>query len=97
MKVVTIPAEIVARLVAVVGKLVWATGEVTFRVGYAVGSLPVKGTAAATRALGPKAVLLFVAGVLVGVFVTRKLVNGPGGPALPSIVPDPPDEVAVDV
>jgi hypothetical protein len=98
MKVLLLPFRVIARMLVVSTKLVLATGEVAFRAGYAVGSVPVKGGAAAGRALGPKAVVLFVVGLVLGVVIGRELTarfastTGELGP-----VPDLPDEVAVDV
>ena len=104
MKVLMLPFQIVARLTAVSAKLVVATGEVAFRAGYLVGSVPAKGTAAAGRALGPKAVVLFVLGLVLGVVighrVTTRLGSSPAGAGAQSGPFDPsdlPDEVAVDV
>ncbi len=104
MSVLTFPFRIIARLTAVSAKLILATGEVAFRVGYVAGSVPVKGTAAASRALGPKAVALFVLGLVLGVVIGHRITTrfGPSpagsgdlpGPFDPS---DLPDEVAVDV
>jgi hypothetical protein len=93
------PFHLLARTLVVSTKLVFATGEVAFRAGYAAGSLPVKGSAAAGRALGPKAVLALVVGLVLGALIGRELAIRLSGapPAEPPSVPDLPDEVAVDV
>ena len=98
MKLLTLPFQIVARLLAVTGKLIVATGEVGYRAGYVAGSVPVKGGAAVSRALGPKAMIMLVLGIVLGGVIGWRLVSMLAAPpaVLPS-VPDLPDEVAVDV
>jgi len=85
MKVITLPVRLVVRLVVLPIKLVLATAGLTFRAGFKVGTLPLRGGAAATRALGFKAVVLFVLGAVGGVAAARRfgLVGGAGsaGPA----------------
>lgn len=78
MKLLTFPIRLLLRLVLLPIKLVLATAGLTFRAGFKAGTLPVKGSALAVRKLGFKAVLLFAAGVAVGVLIGRRL----GEPAL---------------
>jgi hypothetical protein len=72
MKVITLPVRLVVRLVVLPIKLVLATTGLTFKAGLKVGALPFKGGIAATRALGFKAVVLFVLGAVGGVAAARK-------------------------
>jgi hypothetical protein len=73
MKVLTFPIRLLLRLVILPVKLVLATAGLTFRAGFKVGTLPVKGSAVAVRRLGFKAVLLFIGGIALGVVVGRRL------------------------
>ncbi len=73
MKFLTFPIKVLIRLVILPIKLVLATAGLTFRAGFKAGTLPVKGGVVAGRALGLKALVLFGAGVALGVFVGRKL------------------------
>lgn len=73
MKLLTFPIKLLLRLVILPIKLLLATAGLTFRAGFKAGTLPVKGSVAAGRALGLKAVLLFAGGVALGVVVGRKL------------------------
>jgi hypothetical protein len=73
MKLLTFPIKLLIRLVILPIKLVLATAGLTFRAGFKAGTLPVKGSVVAGRALGLKALVLFAAGVALGVFVGRKL------------------------
>lgn len=73
MKLLTFPIKVLLRLVILPIKLVLATAGLTFRAGFKAGTLPVKGSVVAGRALGLKAVVLFAAGVALGVVVGRKL------------------------
>ena len=78
MKLLTFPIRLLLRLVLLPIKLVLATAGLTFRAGFKAGTLPMKGSAVAVRKLGFKAVLLFAAGVAVGVAIGRRL----GEPAI---------------
>jgi hypothetical protein len=71
-KLLTFPIRLLFRLVVLPIKLVLATLGLTLRTGFKVGTLPVKGGAVATRALGFKAILLFVLGVAGGVALTKR-------------------------
>jgi hypothetical protein len=73
MKLLTIPVKLLFRLVLLPIKVVLATAGLTFRAGFKAGTLPVKGSAVAVRSLGLKAVVLFAAGVALGVFIGRRL------------------------
>lgn len=73
MKLLTFPIKLLIRLVILPIKLLLATAGLTFRAGFKAGTLPVKGGVVAGRALGLKALVLFAAGVALGVFVGRKL------------------------
>jgi len=73
MKLLTFPVKLLFRLVLLPVKLVLATAGLTFRAGFKAGTLPVKGSAVAVRSLGLKAVVLFAAGIALGVFVGRRL------------------------
>jgi hypothetical protein len=73
MKLLTFPIKLLIRLVILPIKLVLATAGLTFRAGFKAGTLPVKGGVVAGRALGLKALVLFAAGVALGVVVGRKL------------------------
>lgn len=73
MKLLTFPIKLLLRLVILPIKLLLATAGLTFRAGFKAGTLPVKGGVVAGRALGLKALVLFAAGVALGVFVGRKL------------------------
>jgi hypothetical protein len=73
MKLLTFPVRLLLRLVLLPLKLLLATAGLTFRTGFKAGTLPVKGGFVAGRALGLKALVLFAAGVALGVFVGRKL------------------------
>ena len=73
MKLLTFPIKLLVRLLILPIKLVLATAGLTFRAGFKAGTLPVKGGVVAGRALGLKALVLFAAGVALGVVVGRKL------------------------
>ncbi len=77
MKLLTFPIRVLTRLlvrlVVLPIKLVLATAGLTFRAGFKVGTLPVKGGVVAGRRLGLKALLLFAAGIALGVVVGRRL------------------------
>lgn len=73
MKLLTFPIRLLFRLVLLPLKLVLAAAGITFRTGFKVGTLPVKGGYVAGRALGLKALVLFAAGVALGVVVGRRL------------------------
>ena len=73
MKLLTFPVKLLVRLMVLPIKVVLATAGLTFRAGFKAGTLPVKGSAVAVRTLGLKAVLLFAAGVVLGVYVGRRL------------------------
>ncbi len=73
MKLISFPVKLLIRLVVLPVKVVLATAGLTFRAGFKAGTLPVKGSAVAVRSLGLKAVVLFVAGVALGVYVGRRL------------------------
>jgi hypothetical protein len=72
MKVLTFPIRLLFRLLLLPLKLLLVTAGLTFRTGFKAGTLPVKGSFAAGPALGLKALVLFAAGVALGVFVGRK-------------------------
>jgi hypothetical protein len=71
-KLLTFPIRLLFRLVLLPVKLVLATLGLTFRTGFKVGTLPVKGGFFATRRLGFKAVLLFVLGLASGVALAKR-------------------------
>jgi hypothetical protein len=73
MRLISFPVKLLVRLVLLPVKVVLATAGLTFRAGFKAGTLPVKGSAVAVRSLGLKAVVLFVAGVALGVYVGRRL------------------------
>lgn len=73
MKLLTFPVKLLIRLAVLPIKLVLATAGLTFRAGFKAGTLPVKGSAVAVRSLGLKAVVLFAAGIALGVFIGRRL------------------------
>jgi len=73
MRLISVPLKLLIRLVLLPLKVVLATAGLTFRAGFKAGTLPVKGTALAVRSFGVKAVLLFAAGVALGVYVGRRL------------------------
>ena len=77
MKLLTVPIRLLFRLVALVVvipiKVILATAGLTFRTGFKAGTLPVKASVAGGRALGLKALVLFAAGVALGVVVGRRL------------------------
>jgi hypothetical protein len=73
MKLLTFPIRLLFWLVLLPIKLVLATAGLTFRAGFKAGTLPVKGGVAAGRVLGLKALVLFAAGVALGVVVGRRL------------------------
>ena len=73
MKLLTFPVKLLVRLLILPIKVVLATAGLTFRAGFKAGTLPVKGSAVAVRTLGLKAVVLFAAGVVLGVYVGRRL------------------------
>src|SRR5690554_1113972 len=79
MKVITLPVRVVVRLVVLPIKLVLATTGLTFKAGLKVGSLPFKGGMAAGRALGLRAVVLFVLGLVGGVALVRRFGLGAAG------------------
>ncbi len=73
MKLLTFPIRLLFRLVLLPLKLLLVTAGLTFRTGFKAGTLPVKGGYAAGRALGLKALVLFAAGIALGVVVGRRL------------------------
>jgi hypothetical protein len=73
MKLLTFPIRLLFLLILIPLKMILATAGFTFRTGFKAGALPVKGGFAAGRALGLKALVLFAAGVALGVIVGRKL------------------------
>ncbi len=73
MKLLTFPIRLLFLLILIPLKLILASAGFTFRTGFKAGALPVKGGFAAGRALGLKALVLFAAGVALGVVVGRKL------------------------
>lgn len=73
MKLLTVPLHLLVRLVVVPVKLVLATGQVTFRAGYLLGAAPVKGGAAAGRALGVEGTVVFLLGGALGIVIGHKL------------------------
>lgn len=85
MKLLTFPIRLLFRLVLLPIKIVLAAAGITFRTGFKVGTLPVKGGVFAGRKLGLKALVLFAAGVALGVVVGRRL--GAQGAALAESYP----------
>jgi len=73
MKLLTFPIKLVFRLLLLPIRILFAATGLTFRAGFKAGTLPVKGGIAAGRALGFKALVLFAAGVALGVVVGRRL------------------------
>jgi hypothetical protein len=73
MKLLTFPVKLLIRLLVLPVKVVLATAGLTFRAGFKAGTLPVKGSAVAVRSLGLKAVVLFAAGIALGVVIGRRL------------------------
>jgi hypothetical protein len=73
MKLLTFPIRLVFRLVLLPIKLVLAVTGLTFRTGFKAGTLPLKGGYKASRALGLKALVLFAAGIALGVVIGRRL------------------------
>jgi hypothetical protein len=73
MKLLTFPIRLLFRLVLLPIKLVLAVTGLTFRTGFKAGTLPIKGGYKASRALGLKALVLFAAGIAVGVVIGRRL------------------------
>jgi hypothetical protein len=71
-KLLTFPFRLLFRLIVLPIKLLFATLGLTLRTGFKVGTLPVKGGAVATRALGFKAIVLFALGVAGGVALTKR-------------------------
>jgi hypothetical protein len=85
MKLLTFPIRLLFRLVLLPIKILLAVFGLTFRTGFKVGVLPVKGGVFAGRKLGLKALVLFAAGVALGVVVGRRL--GAQGAALAESYP----------
>jgi hypothetical protein len=73
MRLISVPLKLLIRLVVLPVKVVLATAGLTFRAGFKAGTLPVKGSAFAVRSFGIKAVVLFAAGLALGVYVGRRL------------------------
>lgn len=73
MKLLTFPFRLLFKLVLLPIKIVLATAGFTFRTGFKAGTLPVKGGYRAGRLLGLKALVLFAAGIALGVVVGRRL------------------------
>jgi hypothetical protein len=73
MRLLTFPIRLLFKLIALPIKLVLATAGLTFRTGFKAGTLPIKGGYKASRALGLKALILFAAGIALGVFIGRRL------------------------
>ncbi|HEY6532347.1 MAG TPA: hypothetical protein VIY72_08595 [Acidimicrobiales bacterium] len=73
MKLLTFPFRLLFRLVVLPIKIVLATAGFTFRTGFKAGTLPVKGGYKATRLLGLKALVLFAAGIALGIVIGRRL------------------------
>ena len=73
MRLISVPLKLLVRLVVLPVKVLLATAGLTFRAGFKAGTLPVKGSAFAVRSFGLKAVVLFAAGLALGVYVGRRL------------------------
>ncbi len=73
MRLISVPLKLLVRLVVLPVKVLLATAGLTFRAGFKAGTLPVKGSAFAVRSFGIKAVVLFAAGLALGVYVGRRL------------------------
>jgi hypothetical protein len=71
-KLLTFPFRLLFRLIVLPIKLVFAALGLTLRTGFKVGTLPVKGGFVASRALGFKAIVLFVLGVVSGVALAKR-------------------------
>jgi|EndMetStandDraft_8_1072994.scaffolds.fasta_scaffold37416_3 hypothetical protein len=73
MKLLTFPIRLLFRLVLLPIKIVLATAGFTFRTGFKAGTLPIKGGYRTGRFLGLKALVLFAAGIALGVVIGRRL------------------------
>jgi hypothetical protein len=73
MKLLTFPIRLLFWLVLLPIKVVLAVAGLTFRTGFKAGTLPIKGSYRASRALGLKALVLFAAGIALGVVIGRRL------------------------
>mgnify|MGYP000857274523 FL=1 len=72
-KLITFPVHIAWRAIVLPVKVLIASLGLTFRAGFKVGALPVKGSAAVTRALGWKIVGAVTVGVVIGIVIGRQI------------------------
>lgn len=72
-KLVTFPLHLVWEAIVVPTKMLIASLGFTFRAGYTVGKLPVRGGAVVTRALGWKIIGAVTVGMVVGLIIGRQL------------------------
>jgi hypothetical protein len=73
MKMITGSVRFAWRAVVLPVKVLIASIGLTFRAGFGLGRLPVRGGAAVTRAFGWKIVIAVVVGAVVGFIVGRKV------------------------
>ena len=69
----TSPLHVLWKSIVLPVKVIFSTADLTFRAGVKVGGLPVKGSAALTRALGWKLVGALTLGVVLGFLIGRKV------------------------
>ena len=72
-KLMRFPFHVLWQAVALPTKVLLSSLGLTFRAGYTVGSLPVKGGAAVTRVLGWKIIGALTVGLVIGFFVGRQV------------------------
>lgn len=74
-KPITGSVHLLVRAIVLPVKLLFSTADVTFRAGLKVGSMPVRGGAAVTRALGWKLVTVLGLGVAIGFLLGREFAH----------------------
>jgi len=72
-KLVSFPLHVLWQVIALPTKVLLSSLGFTFRAGYMIGALPVKGGAVVTRALGWKIIGALTVGVVIGFFVGRQV------------------------
>lgn len=72
-KLLTLPVRAAWHAVVLPVKVLMASLGLTFRAGFAVGKLPVKGGAVVSRALGWKIIGALTVGLVIGLVLGRRL------------------------
>jgi|GEM_PF-1433085 len=72
-KLITFPVHVAWQAIVLPMKVLIASLGLTFRAGFKVGALPVKGSAVVTRALGWKIIGAVTVGVVIGIVIGRQI------------------------